>query len=102
MLVAEDESRAWIPTAPATCSPAVESVAVYAHVDGSAEPSTQARIRTVVGLAPCTCMRTQMALPALYGASAFRSEPMNVSVSPTACAACTNVVPAVEKRTRPR
>lgn len=52
-----DEMEARMPTAPLAWSAVVESVTDRDHVAGSAWPANQARMRSVVGVAPTTSNR---------------------------------------------
>src|SRR5207237_791846 len=65
--------RARMPTAAAVCSAPVESVVLSVHDEGSAVPSSQARARTLVGLTPWNCTRSQTTTPLDAGTPVSRS-----------------------------
>src|SRR5437660_933073 len=72
-LAAVSSLRALTPIAPAACSAAVLSVVLSSHEVGSVVPSSHARARIVVGLAPWNWTRSQTTAPLAAGIPVLRS-----------------------------
>jgi hypothetical protein len=87
---------------PAVCGP-VASVVVKFHADGSSVPSAHTLTRIVVGFAPLTCVRIQIAWFAacVSPATATSAVPMSVSAGAVR-EARTNTWPFGAKRILPR